>query len=67
MFEGFKAVCGVGVACKDNDKVVECSIVVGQVGYDDDRLGFGLWLDRWELGIERTPTHALPQTKPLTL
>ena len=25
MFEGFKAVCGAGVACKDNDKVVECS------------------------------------------
>ena len=30
--------CGV-VACKDNDKVVECGIVVvGVVGYDDDRL-----------------------------
>ena len=40
MFKGFKAVgvCGV-VACKDNDKVGECSVVVvGQVGYDDDRL-----------------------------
>ena len=40
MFKGFKAVgvCGV-VVCKDNDKVVECSIVVvGQVGCDDDRL-----------------------------
>ena len=28
MFKGFKAVGGAGVACKDNDKVVECSIVV---------------------------------------
>ena len=25
MFEGFKAVCGAGVACKDNDKGVRCS------------------------------------------
>ena len=23
MFEGFKAVCGVGVACKDNSKVID--------------------------------------------
>ena len=39
MFKGFKAVGGAGVACKDNDKVVECgSVVVGQVGCDDDRL-----------------------------
>ena len=39
VFKGFKAVCGAGVACKDNDKVVECSVVaVGQVGCDDDRL-----------------------------
>ena len=28
MFEGFKAVCGAGVACKDNDKVGGCSSVV---------------------------------------
>ena len=41
VFKGFKAVCGAGVACKDNDKVVECSVVaVGQVGCDDDRLVF---------------------------
>ena len=39
MFKGFKAVGAYGVACKDNDKVDECSIVVvGQVGCDDDRL-----------------------------
>ena len=39
VFKGFKAVCGAGVACKDNDKVGECSNnVVGVVGYDDDRL-----------------------------
>ena len=25
MFEGFKVVCGVGVACKDNGKVGGCS------------------------------------------
>ena len=37
MFEGFKAVCGAGVACKDNDKVVRCSNngVTGGVGCDD--------------------------------
>ena len=39
-------VCGV-VACKDNDKVVECGVVVvGVVGCDDDRLVVvvvGLW------------------------
>ena len=40
VFKGFKAVCGAGVVlCKDNDKVGECGIVVvGVVGYDDDRL-----------------------------
>ena len=62
MFKGFKAVCGAGVACKDNDKVVECSsVVVGQVGYDGDRLGFWLCLFVVAgLRIERTPTRALP-------
>ena len=41
MFEGFKAVCGVGVACKDNDKVGECSNngVTGGVGCGADRVG----------------------------
>ena len=35
-FKGFKAVGGAGVACKDNDKVVECgSGVAGVVGCDD--------------------------------
>ena len=39
MFKGFKAVGVCGVACKDNDKVDECSIVVvGQAGCGDDRL-----------------------------
>ena len=28
VFKGFKAVCGAGVACKDNDKVVEWCIAV---------------------------------------
>ena len=28
VFKGLKAVGMYGVACKDNDKVVECSIVV---------------------------------------
>ena len=41
VFKGFKAIlwCMV-VACKDNDKGVECSNngVTGGVGYDDDRL-----------------------------
>ena len=61
MFKGFKAVCGAGVACKDNDKVVECSIVVvGQVGCDDDRLGICVWIVVAGLRIERTPTRALP-------
>ena len=53
MFEGFKAVCGAGVACKDNDKVGECSNngVTGGVGCGDDRLGFGCgWIGwSWEL------------------
>ena len=37
MFKGFKAVCGAGVVCKDNDKVVECSNngVTGGVGCGD--------------------------------
>ena len=50
MFEGFKAVCGVGVACKDNDKVVRCgSGVVGGVGCDDDRLVLVVvgWIGGW--------------------
>ena len=40
VFKGFKAVCGAGVACKDNDKVGECSnnSVTGGVGCGDDRL-----------------------------
>ena len=42
--------CGV-VACKDNDKVVECGIVVvGVVGYDDRLvLVFGWIGGSWEL------------------
>ena len=68
MFKGFKAVCGAGVACKDNDKVLGVvllllvRLVVMMIGW------YWLWLDKIrELGIERTPTHALPQTKPPTL
>ena len=58
-----------GVARKDNSKGVECSnsgniskvVVV-------DRLVVVV-VSGWsrELGIERTPTHALPQTKSPTL
>ena len=61
VFKGFKAVCGAGVACKDNDKVGECSNngVTGGVGCGDDRLV--VYLDKIrELGIEKTLTHALP-------
>ena len=32
VFKGFKAVCVYVVLCKDNDKGVECSIVVVGVG-----------------------------------
>ena len=40
MFEGFQHYGSVyGVACKDNNKGVRCSVVVtGGVGCDDDRL-----------------------------
>ena len=45
VFKGFKAVGGAGVACKDNDKVGECSsVVVGVVGCGDDRLGICVWI-----------------------
>ena len=49
-----------GVVCKDNDKVVMvwCG-VAGVVGCDD--IGCVFWLDKIRgLGIERTPTRALP-------
>ena len=40
MFEGFKAILWCMVACKDNDKVGECSNngVTGGVVCGDDRL-----------------------------
>ena len=46
VFKGFKAVCGVGVACKDNDKSGGCSNngVTGGVVCDDDRLGICVWI-----------------------
>ena len=60
--------CGV-VACKDNDKVVECgSGVTGRVGCDVDRLVVVVFVFVVAgLGIDRTSPCALPQTKPPTL
>ena len=69
MFKGFKAVgvCGV-VVCKDNDKGDGCSIVVvGGCNSVVGRFGICVWIVVAGLRIERTPTHALPQTKPPTL
>ena len=63
MFKGFKAVGSVyGVACKDNDKSDDCGIVVvGQVGYDDDRLVVVVFVFVVAgLGIDRTSPCALP-------
>ena len=57
-----------GVACKDNNKVVRCgSCVAGGVGCDDRLVVVVVGDKIRELGIERTLTHALPQTKPPTL
>ena len=58
------------VACKDNDKVVECGNngVTGRVGCDDDRLVVVVFVFVVAgLGIDRTSPCALPQTKPPTL
>ena len=67
VLKAFSTMVACGVVCKDNDKVVMvwCG-VAGVVGCDD--IGCGcVWIVVAGLGIERTPTRALPQPKSLTL
>ena len=50
------------VACKDNDKVVRCSNsgVTGRAGCGDRLVCICVWIVVAGLGIEKTPTRALP-------